>query len=183
MQQLGTHIQEIRKIRRISLTELAKTSGVQIATLSRIENGKMTGTLASHLNIAKALGVDITELYQGLQENAPNPIKANDTLEAISAVNDKVSFEILARQASSKKMLPALIKIEGKGSTAQERKDPLSERFLFVIEGCIIVKVKDQSIRLDKNSSLYFNAAMPHTIENPNNAAAKVLSILTPPSL
>ena len=183
MQQLGTHIQQIRKIRKMSLTELAQSSGVQIATLSRIENGKMTGTLGSHMNIAKALGVDITEIYQGLQENAPAPIKAEETLEAISSVNDKVSFEILARQASSKKMLPVLIKIEGKGSTAQERRESLSERFVFVLEGVVNVKVKDQSIRLEKNSSLYFNASMPHMIENPNNASAKVLSIMTPVSL
>jgi transcriptional regulator with XRE-family HTH domain len=183
MQQLGTHIQQIRKLRKMSLTELAKSSGIQIATLSRIENGKMTGTLGSHINIAKALGVDITELYQGLQDNAPSPIKAEETLEAISAVNDKVSLEILARQASSKKMLPVLIKIEGKGSTAQERRESLSERFLFVLEGTVVVKVKDQAIRLEKNSSLYFNASMPHMIENPNNGAAKVLSVMTPVSL
>ena len=183
MQQLGSHIQEIRKLRRISLTELAKTSGVQIATLSRIENGKMTGTLESHLNIAKAMGVDIAELYQGLKETVPSPIKPTDTLEAISAVNDKVSCEILARQASSKKMLPVIIKIEGKGATSQEQREALSERFVFVLEGTVIVKVKDQAIRLDKNSSLYFNASMPHTIENPNAAAAKLLSVITPVSL
>jgi transcriptional regulator with XRE-family HTH domain len=183
MQQLGVHIQEIRKLRRISLTELARNSGVQIATLSRIENDKMTGTLESHLNIAKALGIDITELYQGLKESAPSPIKATDKLEPVSALNDKVSCEILARQASSKKMLPAMIKIEGKGATAQEQREALSERFLFVLEGTVVVKVKDQAIRLEKNSSLYFNASMPHTIENPNAAAAKLLSVITPVSL
>ena len=183
MHQFGARIKELRKIRRISLTELAKTSGVQIATLSRMENGKMTGTLASHMNIAKALGVDITELYQGLQENAPSPIKAQEALEAISSVNDKVSLEILVRQASSKKMLPTLIKIDGKGSTSQERREALSERFLFVLDGTVIVKVKDQAIRLEKNSSLYFNASMSHIIENPNSAAAKVLSVMTPVSL
>ncbi len=183
MQQLGSHIQAIRKLRRMSLSELAKTSGVQIATLSRIENGKMTGTLSSHLSIAKAMGIDITELYQGLAENAPDPIKAEEALEVISAVNEKVSCEILTRQASSKKMLPAIIKIEGKGSTSQERREPASERFVFILEGVIIIKIKDQSIRLEKNTSLYFNASMPHTIENPHASTAKFLSVITPVSL
>ncbi len=183
MQQLGTHIQEIRKLRRISLTELAKTSGVQIATLSRIENGKMAGTLASHLSIAKALGVDIPELYQGLREKTPDPIKANSPLESISTTNDKVSCEILVRQASTRKMLPTILKIDGKGTTSQEQREALSERFVFVLEGTVIVKVKDQAIKLEKNSSLYFNASMPHVIENPNNQTAKLLSILTPVSL
>ncbi|MBF0331069.1 MAG: helix-turn-helix transcriptional regulator [Candidatus Omnitrophica bacterium] len=183
MQQLGVHIQTIRKLRRMSLSELAKTSGVQIATLSRIENGKMTGTLASHLNIAKAMGIDIAELYQGLQEDAPDPIKADETLEAVSTINEKVSCEILTRQASSKKMLPAIIKIEGKGSTSQERREPASERFIFVLEGVVVVKVKDQAVRLEKNTSLYFNASLPHMIENPNASTAKFLSVITPVSL
>ncbi len=183
MQELGQHIKQLRKIRRISLTDLAKDSGVQIATLSRIENGKMTGTLGSHLNIAKALGVDITELYQGLKEKTPAPIKAEDTLEAVSSVNEKDSCEILSRQPSTKKMLPSLIKINGKGSLFQEEPNSLSEKFIFVLEGVVLIKVKDQAIRLEKNASLYFNASLPHTIENPNSTTAKILSVVTPVSL
>ncbi|MFH0754317.1 MAG: cupin domain-containing protein [Candidatus Omnitrophota bacterium] len=183
MQDFGSHIQSLRKSQRLSLSELAKNSDVQIATLSRIENGKMTGTLSSHMRIAKALGIDITELYQGLQETAPDPIKSEETLETASIVNDKVSCEILTRQVTSKKMLPAIIKIEGKGTTSQERRESASERFLFVLEGSVIVKIKEQTIKLDKNTSLYFNATLPHSIENPNATTARLISVTTPVSI
>jgi len=59
---IGEKLHAIRKAKRISLTELSEKSGVQMATLSRIENKKMVGTLESHMQIAKVLGIDVTEL-------------------------------------------------------------------------------------------------------------------------
>src|SRR5882757_9175179 len=63
---IGSKMLALRKAKRMSLTELSQTSGVQLATLSRIENMKMVGTLESHIQIAKALGVDVTELYKDI---------------------------------------------------------------------------------------------------------------------
>ena len=136
MMNIGPQIKRLRKHKKISLTELAKTSGVQIATLSRIENGKMTGTLQCHFMVAKALGVDVTELYHGLQDEETLPIVADeDNIEPVSAPNDKISREILARQSTYKKMLPAIIRIDPKGSSSDEKYMPGSERFIFVLEG------------------------------------------------
>jgi len=180
---IGIQIKKLRKLKRISLTTLAQESGIQIATLSRIENGKMTGTLQSHFMIAKALGLDISELYQGIADDNSLPVISEDNIEAISAPNEKVSREILSRQASTKRMLPTLIKIEGKGASNMERYQPGSERFIWILEGTVTVHVKDQAIKLTVNTSLYFNAAYPHHFENPNNSTVKFLSILTPVTL
>ena len=183
MLQIGSQIRKIRKLKKVSLTSLAEESRVQLATLSRIENGKMTGTLQSHFQIAKALGVDVIELYQGLQEEETDPVAVEDSLEAVAAPNEKVAVEILSRQPSAKKMLPALIRIDGKTSSAMEKSDLGSERFIFLLEGSLIVHIKDQTVALEKNSSLYFNAAHPHFFENRGAGAAKLLSITTPVKL
>ena len=180
---IGAQIKKIRKLKRISLTALSQNSGVQIATLSRIENGKMTGTLQSHLMIAKALALDISELYQGIQDDESLPVISEDNIEALSATNEKVSREILARQATNKRMLPTLIKIEGKGATNIEKFQPGSERFLWVLEGSLAAHVKDQVIKLTTHTSLYFNASFPHHFENPNAGTVKFLSVLTPVTL
>jgi len=177
--QVGEQIRRIRALRKMSLTELAQGSGVQIATLSRIENNKMTGTLESHMAIAKALGTDITELYQTLQE--VEPVTAQESAAEPLAVSDgKVSQEILARQVTSKKMLPALIKIEPKGETALEQLTPGAERFVYVMDGAVNVKLKAQTVRLTAKTSLYFNASQPHSLENAGEKVAKVLSVTTP---
>ena len=180
---IGAQIKKIRKLKKMSLTTLSQDSGVQIATLSRIENGKMTGTLQSHFMIAKALGLDISELYQGMQEDDSIPVISEENIEAISAPNEKVSREILARQATNKRMLPSLIKIDNKGITNIEKYQPGSERFVWVLEGTLIAHIKDQNIKLTSHTSLYFNAAYPHHFENPNNGTVKFISVLTPVTL
>ena len=177
---VGQQIERLRQAKKMSLTQLAKDSGVQIATLSRIENGKMTGTLESHMRIAQALAVDITELYQNLQQDDPVVSGQGELATPVVESDDKWSQEILARQVSSKKMLPAIIKIEADGSTPIEAMPGGTEQFLYVLEGSIEIKLKDQTVRLTPKMSLYFNASMPHSIENPGAKPAKVLSISTP---
>ncbi len=183
MLQIGQQVQRLRKLKKISLTELATTSGVQIATLSRIENGKMTGTVESHIQIAQSLGVDITELYQTLRPEDAVPVTPKDRLEVISAPNDKVATELLTRQSASKKMLPSLIRIHGKSSTTTDKGIPGSEKFIFILDGTIVVHIGDQAIKLTEKSSLYFSAAQPHSFENPLSATAKILCITTPVAL
>ena len=183
LKEIGAHIRQIRKIRKISLTELSTESQVQIATLSRIENGKMTGTLGSHLNIAKALGVNLAELYEGLEKPALTALKAENPTDTLVSTNDRISCAILSRQAASKKMLPLLIRMNGHTSTDPEQGKPGAERFIFVLEGTVVIKIKDQSVKLEKNASLYFSAATTHIIENPGATAAKLISIMTPASL
>jgi transcriptional regulator with XRE-family HTH domain len=63
---IGKKVQELRKAKGMSLSELASKSGVQIATLSRIEHQKMVGTLESHIHIARALDVDLCGLYRDI---------------------------------------------------------------------------------------------------------------------
>jgi transcriptional regulator with XRE-family HTH domain len=64
---IGDKIKSIRKEKKLSLTQLAELSGVQLATLSRIEHNKMCGTLESHARIAIALKISLSELYSDVK--------------------------------------------------------------------------------------------------------------------
>ena len=64
---IGNKLKKLRIAKKLSLSELAKLTGIQIATLSRIEHNKMTGTIATHHKIAYFLGVDLSELYHGIK--------------------------------------------------------------------------------------------------------------------
>ncbi|MBF0485231.1 MAG: helix-turn-helix transcriptional regulator [Candidatus Omnitrophica bacterium] len=181
--QVGSQIKKFRNLRKMSLLSLAKASGVQIATLSRIENGKMTGTLESHLNVAKSLGIDIAELYQNLQPEELLTASPTESFEPTPAADTKVLKEILTKQVSTKKMLPLLMKIEGKTKTSEEAQLFGAERFIFVLSGTVCVHVKNQKVQLTENMSLYFNAMLPHFFENPSDTPVKFLSIATPVNL
>lgn len=182
--QIGKRIKELRESQELTLTELAQKSGVQIATLSRMENSKMIGTLESHQNIAKALGIDLVKLYQGLSPSRRQEGAATDarTLETF-AYNDKASYEILTTQVLSKKMMPIVLKIEEGGVTNPEQSSIGSEKFLFVLEGEIEARVGEKTFPLKKNNTLYFDASVEHSFENTGKGAARLIIVGTPVNL
>lgn len=181
---IGKRVQELRKAKGMSLTELAEKSGVQIATLSRIENMKMTGTLESHMNIARAMGVDVTQLYSAIiREEAGTAVQTPHSGTDVFVHSDKSSYEILTSSVLSKRMMPILLKIEPEGQTNTEQNPPGSEKFVFVLEGKIEVQVGEKTYALSKYNTLYFDASLEHRFVNKGGTTARALCVGTPVAL
>ena len=181
---IGKRVQELRKVRGMSLTELAEKSGVQIASLSRIENMKMTGTLESHMKIAQALGVDVTQLYTAIiKEEDKARVHTPKSLSDVFVHSDKSSYEILTSNVLGKRMMPILLKIEPEGRTNMEQNPPGSEKFIFVLEGKIEVQVGDKTYSLSRYNTLYFDASLEHKFVNAGKTTAKVICVGTPVAL
>ncbi len=180
---IGEKLHAIRKAKHISLTELSEKSGVQMATLSRIENKKMVGTLDSHMQIAKALGIDVTELYKGMShQNAIIDFGADKNSEVFTH-SDDASFEILTKNIMNKKMMPTLVRIEEGGRTNKEQAQPGSEKFIFVLDGHVEHNVNNQIFNLHKYNTLYFDASLAHQYRNTGKGMVKIISVGTPVSL
>lgn len=181
---IGKTVKELRKRQGMSLTELAEKSGVQIATLSRIEHMKMTGTLESHMHIAKALGVDITQLYREIvKEEDKVSLTNGKTATDVFIHSDKSSYEILTAKVLSKKMMPILLKIEPEGRTNKEQNQAGTEKFVFVLEGKIAVEIQDKTYTLSKSNTLYFDASLEHCFINIGKTLARVICVATPVAL
>jgi transcriptional regulator with XRE-family HTH domain len=180
---VGDKVKALRKAQKMTLTELSQKSGVQLATLSRIEHMKMVGTLESHMNIAKALGIDVTQLYGGLgTEPKPIEVETPQSLTDQFQHSEKSSYEIMTKKILNKKMMPVLIRLDEGGETAIEQGKPASEKFVFVLEGHIEVTIGDQSYILEKANTLYFDASLPHRFKN-KGKTAKILCVSTPVTL
>ena len=182
--ELGKRIRDLRKSKNMKLKDLAEKSGIQIATLSRIEHLKMTGTLESHIRIAQALGVELIELYKGVHTT-------NDSLEKVDlgdapetfSYNEKASSEILTGNIMNKKMLPVVLRIDEGGRTSTEQNQPGAEKFIFVLEGTATIHIAERVHSLKVNDTLYFNAAQKHYIENSGAGVVKLISVITPVEL
>lgn len=184
---VGARLRALRKSQRVTLVELAGTAGVDIGTISRIETGQMTGTLESHMRLATALGVKITDLYAGLEEAR---VKDAVTLQGPSGRKDvyvheagKSSMAMLTTDILKKKLMPVLVTIEPGGSTHKEEAKVGTEKFLYVFEGTLAAKVGEAVHELRRGSSLYLDASIPHSLRNTGKGTAKCLSVVTPPVL
>ena len=184
MKGLGEKIKALRKARKMTLVQVAKSTGIDQATLSRIENGKMTGTLDSHRLIADALGIRLPELYESVisQLNEAKDKIAKQKIETFSHSSGAVS-ELLTTGILQKKMMPVLLKIKSKGHTEVEEYPAPTERFVYLLKGDVEAMVGKESKRLKEGDSLYFDASLPHHFINRLKGESSILSVITPTSL
>lgn len=62
-QYLGTHLKKIRQDRGISLRQLSRSAAMSPASLSAIENGRSSPTLATLSRVLQALGTGFSEFF------------------------------------------------------------------------------------------------------------------------
>lgn len=181
---IGKRIHQLRKEKDMTLEELSEKSGVALATLSRMENNKMTGTLKSHNSICKALGASIAELYREAEDESKtveSVPRGNRTEHFVHA--KKAKYELLVSKAMNKKIMPLMIKIEGGGFTQDEQNKPGVEKFIYMMTGTIEAIVGDTSYVLKRGDSLYFDASLPHNFKNTTKTEAEAICIISPPAL
>jgi len=169
MKGLGKRIQTLRKEKQLTLVDVAQRTGIDQATLSRIENGKMTGTLHSHMKIADVLQIPLPSLYENM-------------LSEVDKAQERTA-ELLASGILRKKMLPTILELKAKGRTAKEIYSAQSERFLYVLKGAVEITLAAEKQILKEGHSLYFDASKPHYLRNVTRSESRCLSVLTPHSL
>lgn len=168
---IGKKLKFLRKMRKMTLRGLSEKSGVQIATLSRMEHDIMTGTLASHMSICKALGVSVSDFYREAEDEHKH-VQLSEKRSTASAT------EILTAGLSGKKMMPVLIHINKSARTPEEKGAVASEKFIYIVEGKIKAMVGNKEYNLRKGDSLYFDASLAHSFQNTARAESLALSVL-----
>lgn len=184
MKGLGERIKVLRKTKNLTLVEVAKSTGIDQATLSRIENGKMTGTLDSHRLIADVLGIRLPELYESVmsQLNEAKDKLAKKKIEHFSHSSGAMA-ELLTTGFLQKKMMPVLIKIKPRGKTESEEYSIATERFVYVIKGAVELRLGQETKLLKQYESSYFPGFLPHQFVNKAKTEAWMISVITPSSL
>ncbi len=60
---IGNTIKRLRKQKVMTLEDMSSLTGIQVATLSRIENDKMDGSLNTYILIAGGLDLKLSQLF------------------------------------------------------------------------------------------------------------------------
>ena len=181
LKNLGQRIRTIRKKKNLTLIEVAKKTGIAQATLSRIETGTMMGTVESHEKIAEVLGLGLAELYTGVDRRYEQLAHLTGETERKVAHHGKnVQVEVMTTESSKKKITPLLLTLQGEGQTQREKSERGVEKFIFLLEGEVKVKVEDEEYLLRPEETLYFDASLPHQIINEKQKPARLLIAVSP---
>ncbi len=175
---VGKKMRDTRKQKKITLIELSKLTDVAQATLSRMENGQMLGTVESHRKIAEALGISLSYLYAGIDERVTDvdQLPAAEPKKVLGK-SDAARVELLVPNASGKKIVPTLLTIHGNAKTSMDKADRGVEKFVTVLDGKVKIAFQSSEYELDQGDSLYFDASAPHQVVNLGSRQAKVLAV------
>lgn len=180
---LGKKLRELRRSRNLTILDVSKTTGIDIASLSRMENGKMTGTFKSHLALSKALGVRLPDLYEKVLEMSVDDEPSDRPIDPVQSASSNVISEMLAGLGGDRKMTPIRLTLKAGAMTLNEEFPLGAERFLYLIKGKIEVVFKESSRTLKDGETLYFNASTPHHFQNRAARESVCLIVTTYPQI
>lgn len=76
--QIGLRIRAARKAKGMTQSEISQKTGIDQATVSRLENGTQEGSPAQLLIIARVIGIPIAQLYDDQDEAAKKVTDLSD---------------------------------------------------------------------------------------------------------
>jgi transcriptional regulator with XRE-family HTH domain len=181
---IGNIVRRLRKEKKMTLSALSERSGVALATLSRMEHGKMTGTLRSHMRICEALEITLPEFYRELSPaREAVQVRTREDRPDVFLRDKRHSVEVLASRVLNKKMMPVLIRLEKGASTQEEKTRPGVERFVYVVEGKVEACIGKERYALAKADTLYFESSLPHSFKNTGPSESRLICVTCPPIL
>lgn len=181
MNKLGHRIRTLRKAKKVTLVELSKQTGIAQATLSRVETGRMIGTVESHRKIAEVLGLSLAELYAPLDRRYEEiAVSKKDTPRKVVHQSRGCQIELLTQEITKKKITPLLLTLAGSSKTATEQNERGVEKFIWLIDGELEINVEKENYPLKAGETLYFDASLPHRIANPKPKTAKAFVAVSP---
>ena len=175
---VGQQLRQLRNQHELSIRQLAEKSGLNVNTLSMIENGKSSPTVATLQQLAFSLEVPITAFFE--TGEAPSQIafqKANRRGEIQFAHG--LLYDLgagLVRGGAE----PFLIKLEPGADSGPQPIMHTGREFVYCLEGLLGYRIEEQSFSLEPGDSLFFEAHLPHCWQNLGNTHSQSLLILCP---
>jgi transcriptional regulator with XRE-family HTH domain len=176
--EVGQRLRELRAGRGLSLRALAERSGLNVNTLSLIENGKTSPSVSTLQQVAAALRVPITAFFE--RRAAPQAIVFQKAGQRRSAAFAHGSLADLKAGFARPGLEPFVVTLEPQAGSGDAPIVHTGLEFVYCLEGCLSYEVDGQAFFLEANDSLIFEARLPHRWSNAGSLASRSLLLLCP---
>ncbi|HYH31916.1 MAG TPA: cupin domain-containing protein [Pseudonocardia sp.] len=177
---VGIRIRELRTERGMTLTELARTTGLSAGLISQVERGLTDPSLETLRRIARTLDVPLFSLFRAAEPDSGAAVVRRERRMQVSSPHGGISYERLSPGSGKLELLEGTLE-PGAASSAKPWSHP-SEECVTVQEGRLLVEVGTARYELGPGDSCYFDSRAPHRYVNPAELATVFLVAITPPS-
>ncbi|HOY71320.1 MAG TPA: XRE family transcriptional regulator [Methylotenera sp.] len=178
---LGTTIRQLRLDHNLTIAEVSERAGISRGMLSKIENNLAATSLETLEQLANALGVTLSKLFQNynLPRGAAQLVKDGEGMEVVRrGTRVGHTYHLLAYdQGPHKTFEPFLITLEDSHEEFPAFEHPGTE-FIHMLEGKLEYRVGKETFVLSRGDSLTFQGDIPHRPESFIQTPIKFLAII-----
>lgn len=174
---VGPVLRRFRLQKKLSLAEVAVSTGVSTGFLSALERDQMSASVSTLSRLAKFYQTNVLAFFNPREVN---PYLVKPSQRKVLIPTEGVRMELLAWGNTI--MEPHLFRIApGAGSGNSYTHD--GEEFLYVLRGQLNISLDGaQNFRLKAGDSFYFESTTPHEWSNPGKTEAWIVWVNTPAS-
>jgi transcriptional regulator with XRE-family HTH domain len=175
---VGQQLRSLRTQRGLSIRALAEKSHLNVNTLSMIENGKTSPSVATLQQLAFALETPITAFFES--GGPKNKIAYHKASQRPKAAFAHGALEDLGAGMISRGAEPFLVALEPHADSGPNPIVHTGREFVFCLEGQLSYTIEDQEYLLEPGDSLLFEAHLPHRWQNVGATPSRSLLVLCP---
>ena len=176
--QLSQRLRSFRVQKGYTLEQVSEMTGLTRGVLSKVENFRVTPSLATLSKMAQAFGITMSELFEGLDEKPEMVVVRKD--ERLIVERDRpdsnIIYHALAHTRPNKIMEPFLLEVPP-GEARRQKLAHEGEEFLMILKGKVDYEYGEHRFQLDEGDCLYEDGSKEHTLNNPTKDMALVLCI------
>ena len=175
---VGQQLREIRTSRRLSMKSLAQKSGLNINTLSLIENEHTSPSVSTLQQLAQSLQVPITEFFE--TDHGTRKLIHQKQGKRPCVTFQHSIMEDLAPGMPRFGAEPIIVTLEPRADSGKKQIVHTGREFVYCLDGRIVYTVDNEKYILEPGDSLIFDAYLPHHWKNIDSMPSRVLLVLCP---
>ncbi len=172
---VGSNLRTWRQQRRLSIRALAELCHISPNTISLIERGVTSPSVATLHQLATALQVPIASFFEQRGE-AARVISSGPGERAFTG-NADVLLENLGSGLEGQVLEPFLVTLQPGADSGRQVMVHRGHEFVYCLEGILEYEIEGRAFRLSAGESLLFEAPLPHRWQNPGTEKVVFLLI------
>jgi transcriptional regulator with XRE-family HTH domain len=175
---VGLKIRELRNQQGYSLRILAERSGLNINTLSLIENGKSSPSVSTLQQLARALEVPITAFFES--EPVSKRVVFTNHDQRPGAILNNARMQNLGKDLAENAVQPFIVTLDRGAGSGERMIVHTGHEFVYCLEGRVSYMIDQREYSLEPGDSVVFEAHLPHQWKNTGEGQSQIILVLYP---
>ncbi len=180
VEEIGERIKKIREDKGLSLDELSKLTGFEVALLSNIEKNEVQPQLGTVIKLSKALDSAFTRIVSGIGDKIYSITRKNEQQTISRSTSKKgkkqlYTYKSLAPEVKGRHMEALIVQLEENPDNEVSVHE--GEEFIYVVDGVALLKIGDDAFELGPGDSVYYLSTTPHMIAS-KSGKATILAVI-----